>query len=327
MMDNGFPQITSLESLRRVVLSGKAAETKQVVKDTKVTDDITGKTDYRKAGIRHERNQVFLDVFEAVNLLLSSTGELLRSDCSGKIMMNTYLSGMPECQLGLNDQLMIKHQKAAAQKRGEKKRSKNRQSIVIDDIQFHRCVQLGQWDSERLISFIPPDGEFQLMKYRCTTVSLPFSLVPSLTETATTVTYSITIIGSFPSGYTATNVVVSIPTPDNTARCTITQPEPSMFQRNPNEKAKFNLQKKSIFWKINKFPGDGKFTLTAEVKRLTGIQQRAWSRPPISVDFQIGQWKPSGLKVEFLRVFEKGNYTPTNWVRYMAKAGQYQFRI
>ncbi len=36
--------------------------------------------------------------------------------------------------------------------------------IAIDDVTFHRCVKLGQFDHDRTISFIPPDGEFELMK-------------------------------------------------------------------------------------------------------------------------------------------------------------------
>jgi AP-2 complex subunit mu-1 len=28
---------------------------------------------------------------------------------------------------------------------------------------FHQCVKLGKFDMDRTISFVPPDGEFQLM--------------------------------------------------------------------------------------------------------------------------------------------------------------------
>ena len=39
-----------------------------------------------------------------------------------------------------------------------------RNSIAIDDCTFHQCVKLSKFESERSISFIPPDGEFELMK-------------------------------------------------------------------------------------------------------------------------------------------------------------------
>jgi len=37
--------------------------------------------------------------------------------------------------------------------------------IALDDVTLHRCVRLGQFDQDRSISFVPPDGEFTLMSY------------------------------------------------------------------------------------------------------------------------------------------------------------------
>lgn len=37
--------------------------------------------------------------------------------------------------------------------------------IDLEDVTFHQCVRLGKFDTDRTISFIPPDGEFILMKY------------------------------------------------------------------------------------------------------------------------------------------------------------------
>lgn len=38
-------------------------------------------------------------------------------------------------------------------------------SIAIDDCQFHQCVKLSKFETEHSISFVPPDGEFELMRY------------------------------------------------------------------------------------------------------------------------------------------------------------------
>lgn len=40
--------------------------------------------------------QVYIDVLESVNLLMSSTGSVLRNDVSGKVVMKTILSGEKE---------------------------------------------------------------------------------------------------------------------------------------------------------------------------------------------------------------------------------------
>ena len=55
--------------------------------------------------------------------------------------------------------------------------------------------------------------------------------------------------------------------------------------------------------------------------------KKAWSRPPISMDFQVLMFTSSGSLVRFLKVFEKSNYTSVKWVRYMTKAGSYQIRV
>ena len=38
-------------------------------------------------------------------------------------------------------------------------------SIAIDDCQFHQCVKLSKFETEHSISFIPPDGEYELMRF------------------------------------------------------------------------------------------------------------------------------------------------------------------
>lgn len=46
--------------------------------------------------------------------------------------------------------------------------SKNK-SVELEDVKFHQCVRLSRFDNDRTISFIPPDGDFELMSYRLST--------------------------------------------------------------------------------------------------------------------------------------------------------------
>ena len=39
--------------------------------------------------------------------------------------------------------------------------------VRAQDVTFHQCVNLGRFNTEKVVSFVPPDGEFELMKYRC----------------------------------------------------------------------------------------------------------------------------------------------------------------
>ena len=40
-----------------------------------------------------------------MNLLVNSNGTVVRSEVMGALKMRTFLSGMPECKLGLNDKV------------------------------------------------------------------------------------------------------------------------------------------------------------------------------------------------------------------------------
>ena len=83
---------------------------------------------------------------------------------------------MPECQIGINDKLMVKDKDA-------KDSEKSRECVQIDDIKFHQCVRLGRFDRNRAITFIPPDGLFEVMTYRVSqNVNLPFKITPVIQE-------------------------------------------------------------------------------------------------------------------------------------------------
>lgn len=82
--------------------------------------------------------------------------------------MKSYLSGMPECKFGINDKIVMeakgKGTLGTTSSEPESARS-GKPVVVIDDCQFHQCVKLSKFETEHSISFIPPDGEFELMRY------------------------------------------------------------------------------------------------------------------------------------------------------------------
>ena len=131
---------------------------------------------WRTDGVKYRKNEVFLDVIESVNLLAGASGNVLRSEIVGAIKMRVYLSGMPELRLGLNDKVLFE-----STGRGKSK------SVELEDVKFHQCVRLSRFDNDRTISFIPPDGEFELMSYRLNThvSNLDFKYYEQKTSTHT----------------------------------------------------------------------------------------------------------------------------------------------
>lgn len=295
---------------------------------------------WRRSDIKYRKNEAFVDVIEDVNLLMSATGSVLRADVNGQIVMRAYLTGTPECKFGLNDRLLLDGDSLSSQAPssapgnatagwgggggsgsggGGKGTRAAAGSVTLEDCQFHQCVKLGKFDADRIISFIPPDGEFELMRYRATeNVNLPFKVHAIVNEVGKTkVEYSIAVKANYGSKLFATNVVVRVPTPLNTAR---------ISERTSQGKAKYEPEQNNIVWKIPRFTGQSEFVLSAEATLTAMTNQKAWSRPPLSLNFSLLMFTSSGLLVRYLKVFEKSNYSSVKWVRYMTRAGSYEIR-
>nr|XP_048718877.1 AP-2 complex subunit mu isoform X2 [Caretta caretta] len=162
ILDFGYPQNSETGALKTFITQqGIKSQTKE--EQSQITSQVTGQIGWRREGIKYRRNELFLDVLESVNLLMSPQGQVLSAHVSGRVVMKSYLSGMPECKFGMNDKIVIEKQgKGTADETGKS----GKQSIAIDDCTFHQCVRLSKFDSERSISFIPPDGEFELMRIK-----------------------------------------------------------------------------------------------------------------------------------------------------------------
>ncbi|KAJ5894519.1 hypothetical protein N7495_006210 [Penicillium taxi] len=330
ILDFGYPQNTETDTLKMYITTEgvKSAITNSPSDSSRITMQATGAQSWRRADIKYRKNEAFVDVIEDVNLLMSATGTVLRADVNGQIVMRAYLSGTPECKFGLNDRLLLDpgdstgtNARGGGGTSGAGKSTRAAAgSVTLEDCQFHQCVKLGRFDADRIISFVPPDGEFELMRYRATeNVNLPFKVHPIVREVGTTkVEYSIAIKANYSSKLFATNVIVRIPTPLNTATTT---------ERTSQGRAKYEPEQNNIVWKIPRFSGGSEYVLNAEATLTSMTHQKAWSRPPIGLSFSILMFTSSGLLVRYLKVFEKSNYSSVKWVRYMTRAGSYEIRF
>ena len=82
---------------------------------------------WRPEGIKHPKHEIFLDVVEKLNLLVSANGNVLRSEILGTVKMRSFLSGMPELKLGLNDKTLF----------DMTGRTSKGKLIELEDIKFH----------------------------------------------------------------------------------------------------------------------------------------------------------------------------------------------
>lgn len=314
ILDFGYPQNSDVGILKTYITQqGVKSQSKE--ETAQITNQVTGQIGWRREGIKYRRNELFLDVLEYVNLLMSPQGQVLSAHVAGKIVMKSYLSGMPECKFGINDKLTIE----ARSKTSEGTSAKS--SIAIDDIQFHQCVKLSKFDSDHSISFIPPDGEFELMKYRTTKdINLPFRVIPLVKESGKNkMEVKVIIKSNFKATLIGQKIEVKIPTPPNTCGVQLICAK---------GKAKYKASENAIVWKIKRMGGQKDSQLSAEIELMPNDKKK-WARPPISMNFEV-PFAPSGFKVRYLKVFEpKLNYSDNEtikWVRYIGRSGLYETR-
>jgi AP-1 complex subunit mu len=318
MMDFGYPQTTETKILQEYITQ----ESHKLEVQARPPIAVTNAVSWRSEGIRYRKNEVFLDVVESLNLLVSANGNVLRSEILGAIKMKCYLSGMPELRLGLNDKAMF-------ETTGRATRGK---AVEMEDVKFHQCVRLSRFENDRTISFIPPDGEFELMSYRLNTQVKPLIWVECIVEShsGSRIEYMLKVRTSrphfsyganttqakaqFKRRSTANNVQISIPVPEDA--------DTPRFRTNIGT-VHYAPETSSIVWKIKQFGGGKEFLMRAELglPSVRGDDEKGGgmmggfggsmggvgggkAKRPINVKFEIPYFTTSGIQVRYLKIIE-----------------------
>eukprot|EP00668_Euglena_longa_P016642 GGOE01020930.1.p1 GENE.GGOE01020930.1~~GGOE01020930.1.p1 ORF type:complete len:442 (+),score=156.00 GGOE01020930.1:76-1401(+) len=326
MMDFGYPQFTETGILKEYITQ-QGYKLKLIDDDdlqtnpnkaAAPTDTITGQggITWRKTGIKYRKNEVFLDVVESVNLLVNSNGDTLHSEIQGTLKMKTHLTGMPELKLGLNDKLLFEN---------TGRRAKGR-TVDLEDIKFHQCVKLNRFESDRTISFIPPDGEFDLMSYRLNTKVKPMINVETQVEKYGTsrIEYMVKIKSQFKKSSTANGVEIVVPVP-------LDADSPGF--KTSTGTARYAPERDAFVWSIKVLPGGKEYMMRASfgLPTIRATEQSevaaANAKRPIEVKFEIPYFTVSGFQVRYLKVVERSGYEALPWVRYITQSGDYQIRM
>lgn len=246
-LDYGYPQITETNLLKEYI---KTESNKKKVNqvntidtkaDTLISTLATNLVPWRKEGILHPRNEIFMDVIERVTCLISSNCTTLRSEVQGVIKVKCTLSGMPKCTLGLND-------KAYFELQGKYNESMKNKTIEIDDLKFHKCVDMNRFESDREIEFVPPDGEFDLMSYRLDTDLKPLIWVEVTIEikSETRMEYNVKARANYKARSIASNCDIFVPVPSDVISATF---------KTGNGTANWDSSKERISWNLKHFQG------------------------------------------------------------------------
>jgi AP-1 complex subunit mu len=308
MMDYGYPQTTESKILKEYIL--QESHKQALASDIPIA--VTNAVSWRKEGIKYRKNEIFVDTVEKVNLLVGSKGQVLHSEVIGALKMRSYLSGMPELKLGLNDKILMEAM-------GRNMRGKS--TIEMDDIKFHQCVRLARFENDRTISFIPPDGEFDLLTYRLTSQVKPLIWVEVENEAPsnTRVAYVVKAKAQFKQASTATGVEIRIPVPSDA----------DSPQYNAGQGAvRYIPEDDVIVWTIKSLQGGKELMMRANfgLPSIRDEESKA-ARRAVTVNFEIPYFTVSGIQVRYLKIIEKSGYQALPWVRYITQGGDYQIRF
>ncbi|KAJ3109186.1 AP-1 complex subunit mu-1 [Phlyctochytrium planicorne] len=304
MMDFGYPQTTETKILQEYI-----TQESYKLEQSRPPMAVTNAVSWRSEGIKYRKNEVFLDVIESVNLLVNANGNVLRSEILGAIKMKCFLSGMPDVRLGLNDKVLFESTGRSPAKG---------KAVEMEDIKFHQCVRLSRFESDRTISFIPPDGEFELMSYRLSTQASANDVRPliwceaMIEHHGTRVEFMVKAKAQFKRRSTANNVEITVPVPEDA--------DSPMFQANVGY-VEYLPEKNAFVWKIKAFPGGKDFLMRAHFGLPSVRTDDSDKRPPIGVKFEIPYFTTSGIQVRYLKVVDKSGYQAFPWVRYITQNG------
>ncbi|CXJ20762.1 AP-2 complex subunit mu, putative [Plasmodium berghei] len=264
-----------------------------ITKPTNNFNYMTGNCTWRTNNIYHKKNEIIIDILEVLNVTINNNN-LIYAHINGKIILKCLLSGMPICELSTNNKFNLLNNKNetsidgennASVKYNEKKRnnetnyganniSEDKKNIIIDNCIFHHCVNSSKYNDNKIITFTPPDGDFELMRYTVTkNIQIPFHILAiynpvfqysksldknySLKKSkgrnlydnnknTNKFEYKITIRSNYSGSMNATDVVIKIPI--------------YKFSENVHVvyksigKTEFNNIENVITWKISKFP-------------------------------------------------------------------------
>ncbi|XP_066922107.1 AP-1 complex subunit mu-1-like [Clytia hemisphaerica] len=304
IMDFGYPQTTETKILQEFITQ----QSHKLEAAPRPPPAVTNAVSWRTEGLKYRKNEVFLDVIESVNLLVNTNGNVLRSEIVGSVKMKVYLTGMPELRLGLNDKVLFENTG----------RSKSK-AVELEDVKFHQCVRLSRFENDRTISFIPPDGEFELMSYRLNTHVKPLIWIESVIEkhSHSRVEYMIKAKSQFKKRSTANNVEIIIPVP---------QDADSPKFKTTIGNVKYAPEKNAVVWNIKSFQGGKEYLMRAHFGLPSVESEETESRKPIAVKFEIPYFTVSGIQVRYLKIIEKSGYQALPWVRYITQNGDYTLR-
>jgi len=249
------------------------------------------KIPWRKADVRYVTNEIYFDIIESIDCVFNPNMQLVYSTIRGEIQANSRLSGVPDLTLSFHN------------------------APVLDGAALHRCVRINRSIRERVVSFVPPDGPFQLLSYKTQgPQQMPLTVKPTIEFRKGGCRVHVSVSGGHSQGKPVTDIVVIIPFPKSIITTSLTCNTGTVHH---DDKTKVTR------WELSKLPTDRTALLEGSVA--LGPDDLPDEAPTVRVEFQCKMYSASGLKVDGLAI-RAVNYKPFKGVRSITKHGHFQIR-
>ncbi|KAJ1975069.1 hypothetical protein H4R35_003316 [Dimargaris xerosporica] len=275
MLDYGYPLTTNTSMLKDLVpVPTIVSKVMQTVTGTSGFGDQRPEINsslipWRKQGIKYKNNEIYVDVVEEVDGILERSGAVSSIDITGQILCNCQLSGIPDLTMSFAN------------------------PKLLDDCSFHPCVRIRKFESDNVLSFIPPDGQFKLASYR---ISNTHSYQPPLLARLDTTmedhiqSFELALDAGQTFGNALQQVSLFITLPDNAVNITA-KPTQGIVS--------IDTRLKNIAWKHPAIAAN------AQQIRLSGsfVSKTDTQQPlAISVQFTVSMYAISGLRISGLKL-------------------------
>ncbi|OQV16174.1 AP-3 complex subunit mu-1 [Hypsibius exemplaris] len=301
MLDNGYPLATESNILKELIKPPSFLRALQntVTGSSNVSSILpTGQLSnvpWRRAGVKYTNNEAYFDVIEEIDAIVDKSGSIVSAEIQGYIDSVMKLSGIPDLSLTFMN------------------------ARIFDDVSFHPCVRIKRWESDRMLSFIPPDGHFRLMSYHIGSsnlVPLPIYIRHNIQfKTGASGRVDITVGLKQTMGRPVEDVKVDIPMPKSCINCSLT-PTQGKFS--------YDTVSKVGTWEVGRIDPQKLPNIRGTVQLISGSDTPE-SNPTLGLHFKVEQVAMSGLRVNRLDILGE-KYKPFKGVKYLTKAGLFQVR-
>lgn len=296
MVDGGFPFMTDENQLKEMIpppsFTGRVLQS--FTGDGAVRGALPGgamtKIPWRRSDVKYVTNEIYFDIVEQLDMIISANQKVISSTVYGDINCTCRLSGTPDLTLSFV------------------------RPSLLDDVSLHRCIRITRFVREKVISFVPPDGNFRLLSYKIDgPPHPPIRITPQINWRPGAGKFYVAVGNKSGPSKTSTfiNVAIIIPLPSMVNNTSLTTNVGTI---------KLDEKTKILRWEIGNIPHDKSPTMEGNV--FLPPDKVPDENPIIRAEWTCKMFCVSGLKVDGLAV-RQVSYKPFKGVRSVTQAGKF----